>query len=270
MQLNAAFYCFSPLARDQLPRLREEWLPRLRALGLKGTVILAPEGINGFLAGAEGAVREALDFIRSLPALRSLSAKERRSAGVPFRKLSIKLKQEIVTFRVEGVKPTEAPRLSPAELARWYEQGLDFLMLDTRNEYEFRLGSFEGAHNPGLGHFVDFAEAAKKLPGEWKNKPVVTFCTGGIRCEKAAPYLASLGFRQVYQLDGGILAYLESQGGRHWRGECFVFDDRVALDASLAPTGAALCPRCQGPNPKAAAHCLHCGATGASFQRSGG
>ena len=127
MQLNAAFYCFSPLAGDQLLRLREDWLPRLKALDLKGTVILAPEGVNGFLAGAEGAVREALEYFRSLPALRSLTAKESRSAGVPYRKLSIKLKKEIVTFRVEGLRPTEAPRLSPAELARWYEEGRDFV-----------------------------------------------------------------------------------------------------------------------------------------------
>lgn len=259
MQLNAAFYCFSPLAGDQLPRLREDWLPRLRALGLKGTVILAPEGMNGFLAGAESAVREALDTFRALPAFRSLTAKESRSAALPFRKLSIKLKREIVTFRVEGVRPTEAPRLAPAELARWFGEGRDFVMLDTRNAYEYRLGSFAGAHDPGLAHFVDFAEAAKGLPEVWKEKPVVTFCTGGIRCEKAAPYLASLGFRQVYQLDGGILAYLESQGGAHWRGECFVFDDRVALGPDLAPTGATLCPACQGPNPKGAATCLHCG-----------
>lgn len=258
-QLNAAFYCFSPVPRESLPNLRASWSRSLRELGVKGTVILAPEGINGFLAGAEKAVRDALAVIRSLPAFSSLQAKESRSADIPFGKLSIKLKKEIVTFRVEGVPATEAPRISPAELSAWYEEGRDFVIVDTRNEYEYRLGTFRGAYNPQLRHFVEFAEAAKKLPEEWKGKPVVTFCTGGIRCEKAAPYLAGLGFRQVYQLDGGILAYFEKEGGKHWEGDCFVFDDRVALDPSLAPTGATLCGSCQGPVPSDKAECIHCG-----------
>ena len=259
-QLNAAFYCFSPLPQETLPELRAHWSRHLRGLGVKGTVILAPEGVNGFLAGAESSVREAISFFRSLPALSGLSAKESRSSEVPFQKLSIKLKKEIVTFRVEGVQPTAAARISPSELAAWYDEGREFVILDTRNDYEYRLGAFEGAHNPGLKHFVEFAEAAKTLPEEWKQKPVVTFCTGGIRCEKAAPYLASLGFREVYQLDGGILNYFEKEGGKHWRGECFVFDSRVGLNPELRPTGATLCPSCQGPVPEAEPACIHCSA----------
>jgi UPF0176 protein len=255
-QLNAAFYCFAPM--ENLSSLREEWRPRLESLGVKGTIILAPEGVNGFLAGTASALRDALGLIRSLPALAGLQAKESRSSEVPFAKLCIKLKKEIVTFRVP-VAATNAARIAPGELASWYREGRDFVALDTRNEYEYRLGTFQGAHNPRIGHFVDFAEAAKALPEEWKKKPVVTFCTGGIRCEKAAPFLQTLGFEQVYQLEGGILNYFEKAGREHWQGECFVFDQRIALDPRLEPTGARLCTRCQGPVPAREAACIHCG-----------
>lgn len=257
-QLNAAFYCFAPL--EDLPSLKRDWSASLRKLGVKGTVILAPEGVNGFLAGTAQAIRDALLLFRSHPGLGSLQAKESVSETVPFQRLFVKLKKEIVTFRVPELSPPAKPsaRIAPEELAAWYDQGRDFLTLDTRNLYEARLGTFSGAHVPPIGHFVDFAEAAKALPEEWKKKPVVTFCTGGIRCEKAAPYLESLGFEQVWQLEGGILNYFEKVGGAHWSGECFVFDERVALGPDLRPTGARLCGKCQGPVPAAAARCIHC------------
>ncbi len=259
-QLNAAFYCFAPL--ENLPSIREQWRPRLESLGVKGTIILAPEGVNGFLAGASSALNEALSLIRRVPALAALEAKESPSAEVPFEKLCIKLKNEIVTFRVPEASPLQAqpaPRISAEELHSWYEEKRDFVILDTRNDYEYRLGTFEGAHNPAIAHFVDFAEVAKTLPLEWKKKTVVTFCTGGIRCEKAAPYLQTLGFEKVFQLDGGILKYFEKTGGQHFTGECFVFDGRVALSNKLLPTGARLCPRCQGPVPASSAACIHPG-----------
>jgi len=260
-QLNAAFYCFAPLA--DLPRLRAQWKPRLETIGVKGTIILAPEGVNGFLAGTRSALEDALTLIRSLPALAGLEAKVSESEQVPFEKLFIKLKPEIVTFRVPGTSPMEAPpapRIQAEELAAWIEQKKDFILLDTRNEYESRLGSFEGAHLPAIDHFVHFAAAAKELPESWKKKTVVSFCTGGIRCEKAAPYLQSLGFENVLQLDGGILKYFEKVGGTGFRGDCFVFDQRVALTPDLLPSGASLCTACQGPVPKDCASCIHCGA----------
>jgi UPF0176 protein len=261
-QLNAAFYCFAPL--ENVASLRAQWRPRLEAIGVKGTIILAPEGVNGFLAGTASALRDALSLIRSFPVLEGLDVKESVSTYVPFEKLCIKLKKEIVTFRVPGMSPVEtapAPRIQPEELDAWYAEGRDFVMLDTRNSYEFRLGTFTNAVDPGLHHFVDFAAAAKKLPEEWKHKPVVTFCTGGIRCEKAAPYLQSLGFENVRQLDGGILRYFEKTNAANFRGDCFVFDARVALDSKLQATGAALCAACQGPVPSAVAECIHCHAT---------
>ncbi len=258
-QLNAAFYCFAPL--ENTASLRAEWRPKLEELGVKGTIILAPEGVNGFLAGTASALREALALIRSLPVLSGLEAKESLSSEIPFEKLRIKLKKEIVTFRVPGVSPVEvapAPRISAAELEQWYEENRDFIILDTRNSYEVKLGTFKNAVDPGIGHFVDFAEAAQKLPEDWKQKTVVTFCTGGIRCEKAAPYLQSLGFENVRQLDGGILKYFETTAAKNFEGDCFVFDGRVALDRKLRPTGATLCDCCQGPVPAASLTCLHC------------
>jgi UPF0176 protein len=253
-QLNAAFYCFTPL--ENLAALRREWLTRLRAHGLKGTVILAPEGVNGFLAGPPAALQSALMDLRSLPAFAGLRVKESLSATTPFAKLLVKLKKEIVTFR-QGSSETKSPHLAPEVLAKWLDEGREVVLLDTRNAYESRLGTFKGSHTPAIAHFVEFA--GLRLPEEWKSKPVVTFCTGGIRCEKAAPYLTSLGFKEVYQLEHGILGYFEKVGGRHFEGECFVFDQRVALGADLSPTGARLCTHCQGPVPAASADCIHCG-----------
>ena len=134
---------------------------------------------------------------------------------------------------------TPAPRLAPQELKRWLDEGRDIVLLDTRNQFEVELGSFENTLALGLKSFSDFPRATPALPEALKHQPIVTFCTGGIRCEKAAPWLISQGFRQVYRLDGGILNYFEQCGGAHFRGECFVFDQRVALDATLRETRAA-------------------------------
>jgi UPF0176 protein len=263
-QLNTAFYCFTPLR--ELPALKRSWLPLLRDSGVKGTIILAPEGINGFLAGPGDAVRQALALIRGLPPLGAMRVKESLSPEVPFRDLCIKLKKEIVTFRNPGISLELRPakRIQPRELRDWYAEGRSFLALDTRNEYEAKLGTFENAVTLGTRHFTEFAEAARSAPETWKKMPVVAFCTGGIRCEKAAPYLESMGFENVLQLEGGILGYFEKVGGAHWQGECFVFDERVALGPDLRPTGATLCGACQWPVPEASPACIHCGHGGAS------
>jgi UPF0176 protein len=237
-QLNAAFYCFTPL--ENLPALRRAWLDRLRGHDFKGTVILAGEGVNGFLAGPTLSLREALKDLRTWPGLAQLHVKESFSAATPFAKLLVKLKPEIVTFR-RGPRKSTAQRLGPEELAAWLDEGREVVLLDTRNAYESRLGTFKGAHAPSISHFVEFA--AEQFPEEWKSKPVVTFCTGGIRCEKAAPFLLEQGFREVYQLEDGILGYYH----------------RIALDPAPHPTGARLCNACQGPVPAASAMCIHCG-----------
>jgi UPF0176 protein len=213
------------------------------------------------LSGPAESLREALAFLRQKPGLSGLETKESITEVSPYRRLRIKIKPEIVTFKIPECSPLHrhAPYLRPEELDRWYSEQRKFLILDTRNEYEFRLGTFAGAKSLNIDHFVDFAEAVKELRAEWKDKPVVTFCTGGIRCEKAAPYMASLGFEQVYQVEGGILNYFAKTPGTNWVGECFVFDDRVAVGPNLRETGARLCAHCQGPIPAAEKHCIHCG-----------
>ena len=257
--LNVAFYHFTPLADPA--GLKVLLQKEMSGLPVKGTLILAPEGLNGFWAGPEDDVRRSLSFLQKAISLPDLRWKESFSDSIPFVRLEFKLKPEIVTFRVPAVSPppANAGRISPAELANWYREKKDFVVLDTRNEYEVRLGRFAGAESLGVDHFVDFAEAARQAPDEWKKKPVVTYCTGGIRCEKAAPYLAQLGFEEVYQLDGGILGYFESQGGKNWEGECFVFDQRIALQPDLQASGARLCHNCQGPIPATQETCIHCG-----------
>ncbi|MEP6937876.1 MAG: rhodanese-like domain-containing protein [Chthoniobacterales bacterium] len=161
----------------------------------------------------------------------------------------VKIKKEIIAFGVSGIDPARrpAPRLPPRQLKQWLDEGRSVTLLDTRNTYEVKLGTFRGARTLHLDHFRDFPDAATALPGNLKHEPVVTFCTGGIRCEKAAPLLEMAGFTKVFQLDGGILHYFEECGGEHYEGDCFVFDKRVAVDASLRETGAALCFVCQTP-----------------------
>lgn len=241
--LNIAAYRFVPL--DRLPQLREEIRARCKSLSLKGTVLIAAEGINLFLAGAAPDVEACLDALRADPRFSAIEVKRSWSAAQPFKRLLVKIKREIVSMRRPEIDPlkTPAPRLAPQELKLWLDQGRDIALLDTRNQFEVDLGSFEHALALGLKSFSDFPHATPALADALKDRPIVTFCTGGIRCEKAAPWLLSQGFREVYQLDGGILNYFEQCGGTHFRGACFVFDQRVALDADLHQTGSGREPR---------------------------
>jgi UPF0176 protein len=190
-----------------------------------------------------------MEELRRIPGLEDLPAKESPSPAAPFGKMRVKIKKEIIAFGVDGVDPAQrtAPKLSPAEFKRWLDEGRRLTLLDTRNEYEVRLGTFRGAVSVGIDHFRDFPAAVQQLPAEKKTEPIVMFCTGGIRCEKAGPYMENLGFKEVYQLDGGILKYFEACGGAHYQGECFVFDERVGVSPDLQPTGAVLCAGCQMP-----------------------
>ncbi len=265
--INLAAYHF--VRMSGLPELRARLASHCRAGGLKGTILLAPEGINLFVAGEDSAIDGLCQLLRALPGMEGLSLKFSRSGHSPFRRMLVKIKREIIAFGVEGIDPTQktSPRLAPATLAQWLEEGRPLLLLDTRNRYEVRMGTFRGAKDLGISTFRDFPTAAQALPIECRNLPVVTFCTGGIRCEKAAPYLEQIGFREVYQLDGGILRYFEVCGKAHYEGECFVFDQRVGLDADLSETDSTLCSACQMPlRPEEQAHprfepdshCPHC------------
>ncbi len=232
--LNIATYRF--VAIDDPAGLKAELMPRAQALGLKGTLLLAPEGINAFLAGAETAVRSFLALLDDDARFRGLNVKESWSETVPFVRLKIKLKQEIVTFRQPGLNPVSnpAPAMTAMELKRRLDAGEDIVLLDTRNDVEVAQGTFHNAAFWGNRNFTEFADVARAHVNELRGKTVVSFCTGGIRCEKAAPFLQSLGAQNVFQLQGGILRYFEEVGRDHYDGDCFVFDERSALDSTLS------------------------------------
>jgi len=234
---NLSAYKFTPFAG--LPALRDRVRAAATAGGLKGTVLLSPEGINLFVAGTPEASRTFVAFLHTVAGLEDLAPKESTSAAQPYGRMLVKIKKEIIAFGVAGIDPARqpAPRLPVRILKQWLDEGRPVTLLDTRNDYEIDRGTFRGAHRAGIRRFRDFPAAAQALPPELKSQPVVTFCTGGIRCEKAAPYLQREGFQNVYQLDGGILKYFEECGGAHYEGECFVFDERAGVDPTLQETG---------------------------------
>ncbi len=245
--LNISTYKFAPL--DGLPALRARLQAVSRAGELRGTILLSPEGINLFVAGRREAVEALLVEIRAVPGLENLATKKSESAEQPFNRMLVKIKKEIIAFGVPGVDPAGRPtaKLSARTLKQWLDEGRPVTLLDTRNDYEIRLGTFRGARAAGIRNFREFPQAVAAMPEEMKEQPIVMFCTGGIRCEKAGPFMELAGFKQVHQLDGGILKYFEECGGAHYEGECFVFDRRVGVDSALQETGAALCFNCQMP-----------------------
>ncbi len=233
--INISAYKFVPL--DELAARRAHLGQVAKDLALKGTVLLAPEGINVFFAGSRTAVDAFLTVLRQLPGCADLAPKESSSATQPFGHMRVKIKREIISFGIEGIDPARrpSPKITPAELKEWLDAGRPLTLLDTRNDYEIDAGTFNGAVRPGIRRFRDFPAAVRGLPVTLKDQPIVMFCTGGIRCEKAGPYMQREGFREVYQLDGGILKYLEACGGAHYNGTCYVFDERTTLDADLKP-----------------------------------
>ncbi|HWA12986.1 MAG TPA: rhodanese-like domain-containing protein [Burkholderiales bacterium] len=233
--VNLAGYKFVRL--DGLPALRDALRERCLALGLKGTILLSPEGINAFLAGSAAAIEAFREGLGADERLAGLRFKQSLSQARPFRRMLVKIKAEIITLRVPGLDPATrpAPALAPAQLKRWLDEGRDVVLLDTRNAFEVEAGSFRKARHLGLASFGQFPRAVDALEPELRDKTIVTFCTGGIRCEKAAPLLLARGFRDVYQLEGGILQYFEDCGAAHYEGRCFVFDERVSLDGDLQP-----------------------------------
>ena len=264
---NIAAYRFARL--ESLKELRSDLLDFCKVRKLKGTILLAPEGINLFVAGEGAAVEELLGKLRSLPGLEGLEPKYSESGEQPFSRMLVRLKKEIIAFGVEGIDPATytSPRIEAKKLKQWLDEGRPVVLYDTRNDYEVKLGTFRNAIPAGIDHFRHFPDAVAKLPDELRDAPVVTFCTGGIRCEKAAPFMERAGFREVYQLEGGILKYFEEVGADHYDGECFVFDQRVGVDPALRETGSAVCFACQAPltqeeqeDPRyvANASCPHC------------
>ncbi len=244
---NIAAYKFAPLT--ELKSLRARLLALCRGWNLRGTILLSPEGINLFLAGEPEKVGLLLAELRAIPGLAQLQPKVSESETQPFNRMLVRLKKEIIAFGVPGIDPARrtSPKLSAHTLKQWLDEGRPVTLLDTRNDYEVKLGTFKNALPLGIDHFREFPEAVGKLPPALKEQPIVMFCTGGIRCEKAGPFMEREGFKNIFQLDGGILKYFEECGGTHYDGECFVFDQRVGVDPMLHETDSTQCFRCLTP-----------------------
>jgi UPF0176 protein len=239
--LNISAYRFVSL--DDLPALRARVLAQCEALSLKGTIVLAPEGINMFLAAPHEAIEAFLTWLREDSRLAGLEVKESLSDDVPFKRMRVRLKKEIITLRQPTIRPegNRAPAVDPATLKRWLDLGHDddgheVVLLDTRNAYETDVGMFPHAIDYRIASFTELPAALADDQGRYEGKTVVSYCTGGIRCEKAVLHMLDIGMQRVFQLEGGILKYFEEVGGVHWRGDCFVFDERGAVDKTLEPS----------------------------------
>lgn len=238
--LNISTYKFVTL--DNREALRDRIQSQCDVLGLKGTILLAPEGINIFLAAEAADIHAFLEWLKQDARFADIAAKESWSGSVPFRKMRVRLKKEIITMKVSDIRPEDhrAETVSPVQLRTWLarghdDQGREIVMIDTRNAFEVKAGTFVNALDFGIERFSQYPEAIASHQNDFADKAIITFCTGGIRCEKAVLYMNRLGMRNVYQLDGGILKYFEEAGGAHWIGNCVVFDDRTALDPGLKP-----------------------------------
>lgn len=272
--IHIAFYKFVPL---ETPAVQQEALLKLcNDLQLKGTILLAHEGINGCLVGTPDHIQAVQLALQNMPEFADLDIKESQTSHVPYRRMLVKVKKEIIPMGIPEVKPMveTGQRLDALDLKRWLENNEDIILLDTRNDYEVEIGTFRNAINPNLKEFRQFPQWIKDNFQDHKKKKIVTFCTGGIRCEKATAFMLKEGFEQVYQLQGGILRYLEatSRGAEketdnHYDGSCFVFDYRVAVDKNLVETSHNICYNCwnvltledlESEHYKKDVHCPHC------------
>ena len=234
--------CYKFVTLEDREALKADLSTRLGELGLLGTILLAPEGINVFLAGSRAAIDAAVAHLRADARFADLVPKESLSADAPFKKLRVRLKKEIITMKQPLIRPEagRAPSVPAATLKKWLDRGCDdegrpVVMLDTRNDYEVAAGTFVHAVDYNIGVFSEFPAHIAAHRDDFAGKTVVSFCTGGIRCEKAAIHMKALGLERVYQLEGGILKYFEDVGGAHYHGDCFVFDEREAVSVDLHP-----------------------------------
>ncbi len=244
----AALYKFVSL--PDYKEIQKTLLSQCQSLGIKGTLLLAEEGINGTIAGFREAIDAILEYIRSDPRFADIEHKESFAQKMPFIRMKVKLKKEIVTLGVPGVDPTKlvGNYLNPKEWNKLISQS-DVTIIDTRNDYEVDIGSFENALNPRTVSFREFPDYVKNNLDPQKHKKIAMYCTGGIRCEKSTAYMLSQGFEAVYHLKGGILKYLEEvpEEESKWNGECFVFDERVAVKHGLEEGSYDQCHGCRHP-----------------------
>ena len=248
--VNIAAYKFITL--DNLEEMRPLYQAVCAEQRLKGTILLTPEGINMFLSGLRENIDAYLAWVRSDARLADLEVKESLSAEQSHKRMLVKIKQEIITMRMPLIKPElgRAPSVDAHTLKRWLDQGHDddgnpVVMMETRNAFEVDVGTFNNTLDYRIDKFTEFPAVAAAHKDELQDKTVVTFCTGGIRCEKAAIHMKEIGYDSVYQLDGGILKYFEEVGGAHYNGDCFVFDYRTALNPQLQPTETVQCFVCR-------------------------
>ena len=244
----AALYKFVTL--EDYRDLREPLLDQCIAAGTRGTLLLAREGINGTIAGDRSAIDRVLDYLRRDPRLADLDHKESQDEQMPFHRMKVKLKKEIVTMGVADIDPNQrvGTYVQPRDWNRLVEDP-EVLLLDTRNDYECDIGTFKGALDPRTVNFREFPEFVRKHLDPGKYRKVAMFCTGGIRCEKASAFMLNEGFEEVYHLQGGILKYLEEVPAREstWEGECFVFDNRVSVNQQLQKGQYDQCYGCRHP-----------------------
>lgn len=237
MICNIAAYKFISLQDQFLIELKEELLSKMKHAMIKGTILLSSEGINLFVAGNDVSIKSFQELLHSFFYFQDMTYKYSYSEVIPFQKFVVKIRNEIITCGDKSIKPFEEkiPYVSPQIFKEWLDNNLDMLVLDTRNKFEFDIGHFNNAEHLNLEHFREFKNALDQISEDYKDKPIVTYCTGGIRCEKAGLILRNHGFKKVYQLEGGILNFFEQCGGNHYQGNCFVFDDRIAVNSELEP-----------------------------------
>lgn len=230
--VNISAYRFCAL--QNLQNLKASFFAACQALGLKGTILLSEEGINFSLAGGPAAIQSFKDFLKTLLPFQDLSFMQTFADKPPFKRLKIKIKKEIISFREENISPLfeRVPVITPYELKQCLDEKRLITLLDTRNDYEIQYGQFKNAFNLKLKDFTDFKIKSSQIK---KDQTIVMYCTGGIRCERAGLYLLQQGYSKVYQLEGGILNYFDKMGGAHYQGDCFIFDDRIALNPALKP-----------------------------------
>ncbi len=265
--VNIAGYKFEPLVDPvDLVSLYQQ---KCDELELKGTMLISKNGINFSLAGTQQATDTIIAFLEEDNRFLNIPLKVTYSETQPFRRMKVRLKKEIISLGRKDINPREltGERISPQDLKNLLDNKEDVLVLDTRNEYETRVGKFENAIDLNLDTFRDFPEAIESLPEEYKDKQIVMYCTGGIRCEKASAVMMKAGFADVKQLEGGVLDYFKETGGAYWEGDCFVFDERVALDTELNETDYIYCYICReplsaeekaSPDFKINEHCPYC------------
>ena len=248
--VNIAGYRFVDL--DDRDELRQPFRYICEKLKLKGTILLSKNGINFFLAGEQDSIDSYLEFLESDKRFRGISLKISYTDYQPFRRMLVRLKKEIIALGIDEIRPAEltGENIKPIEFKKILDNDEEVIILDTRNEYETRVGLFENAIDLNLSTFKDFPEAILELPEDYKKKQIVMYCTGGIRCEKASVVMMKAGFENVKQLEGGVLGYFEETDGSHWKGDCFVFDQRVAVDTNLNETEYSMCFACREPLTK--------------------